>query len=179
MNVTASPMPLTINGKEYQITPLSDQSSHGVTQWLRADLMKSAWLAEQEVNKAGESGAEFAKVILQACLGVEWTDANGTAVLRTDRGLARLLVESLRPTVAGITQTMAIDLLKADGAKGEFWDVFLAVNDFEEVDDTIEKKKLDPRDNAGRALSGTAPKDGEATNGTGNANPNTTKPAGC
>ena len=118
-------MPLTIDGTEYQITPLSDQATHNITMWLRGSLMKSAYMAEQEINKEGGNGAEFAKTIIQACLQVEWSDNNGTAVLRTDTGLARLLVESLKPTVAGITQNKAAELLKVEGAKGEFWDCLL------------------------------------------------------
>ena len=85
-------MPLTIDGNEYQITPLSDQASHSVTQWLRADLMASSWMAEGAIQQRGGNAQPFAKSILQACLDVQWTDRNGAAVLRTDRGLSLSLI---------------------------------------------------------------------------------------
>ena len=182
MNVTASPMPLVIDGTEYLITPLSDQATQNITMWLRGSLMKSAYMAEKEINKEGGNGAEFAKTIIQACLQVEWSDNNGTAVLRTDTGLARLLVESLKPTVAGITQNKAAELLKVEGAKGEFWDVFLAVNDLVQVseDDSLKKK----RDNsvqpeAGGTVQGTVDKQGGAAERPSKANPNPARRNSC
>ena len=182
MNVTASPMPLIINDHEYLISPLSDQATQNITMWLRGSLMKSAYMAEQEINKEGGNGAKFAKTIIQACLQVEWSDNNGTAVLRTDTGLARLLVESLKPTVAGITQNKAAELLKVEGAKGEFWDVFLAVNDLVQVseDDSLKKK----RDNSvqpatGGVVQGAVGKGPSVANGTSKANPNPTRASSC
>ena len=182
MNVTASPMPLVIDGTEYLITPLSDQATQNITQWLRGSLMKSAYMAEKEINKEGGNGAEFAKTIIQACLQVEWSDNNGTAVLRTDTGLARLLVESLKPTVAGITQNKAAELLKVEGAKGEFWDVFLAVNDLVQVseDDSLKKK----RDNSvqpasGGTIQGTVDEQGSAAERPSKANPNPARRNSC
>ena len=143
MNVTASPMPLVVNGKEYTICPLSDYASHSVTQWLRADLMSSAWMAEKKVNTQGGNGAELATTVIQAALQIEWTDNSGVAVLRSDAGLSRLLCESLKPSMSGITQSKAAAILKStDEVKQEFWDIFLAVNDLIEVeDDGLEKKK--------------------------------------
>lgn len=169
-------MPLMIDGTEYQISPLSDQASHGVTQWLRADVMSSAWMAEQEVNRRGGNGAELAKSIIQAVLQVEWTDKNGAAVLRGDRGLARLLMESLKPTVAGITESKAASLLKSEeGVKTKFWDTFLMVNDYQEVDGDALKKKSDAVHGDAGATVSLAMDDGkEASGGTSNANANPT-----
>ena len=182
MNTTASPMPLTIDGTEYQISPLSDQASHGVTQWLRADVMASAWMAEQEVNRRGGNGAELAKAIIQAVLQVEWTDQNGAAVLRGDRGLARLLLESLKPTVAGITEKKAASLLKSEeGVKTKFWDTFLMVNDLQEVDDgDAPKKKSDAvHGDAGATVPAPMADGKEASGRVGDANPNPTGAGNC
>ena len=181
MNTTASPMPLTIDGTEYQITPLSDQASHNITLWLRSDVMASAWMAEQEVNRRGGNGAELAKAIIQAVLQVEWTDQNGAAVLRGDRGLARLLLESLKPTVAGITEKKAASLLSGEGVKTQFWDTFLMVNDLQEVDDgdALKKKSDAVHGDAGATVPTTMADGKEASGGIGNANANSTGTGNC
>jgi len=182
MNITASPMPLEIGGTEYLLHPLSDQASHNISLWLRADVMSSAWMAEQEVNRRGGKGADLAKAIIQAVLQVEWTDQNGAAVLRGDRGLARLLLESLKPTVAGITEKKAASLLKSEeGVKTKFWDTFLMVNDLQEVDDgdALKKKSDAVLGDAGATLSTTMADGKEASGGTGNANANPTGTGNC
>ena len=177
MNVTASPIPITVDGTEYQIHPLTDQASHNITQWLRADLMASAWLAEGSIQQRGGNPQPFAKSILQACLDVQWTDKNGAAVLRTDRGLSRLLLESLKPSVPGITQNMTAALLKVEGTKDDFWRTFLAVNDFEEVDESFEKKKRRQDGNEGGAIHASVQDSQNPADGPGTSDTDPVKPA--
>ena len=156
MNITASPIPLVVGEKEFQLSPLSDQASHALTQWVRADLMASAWMAEGTLRKDPKctDSEEFRKSIMQAALGVEWTDEGGTAILKSPVGLSRLLVESLRPTTPGVTQRMAMAILAVEGVPDAFWDLFLMVNDLQELDGEVSKKKADTvQSDAGGNLS--------------------------
>jgi len=138
-------MPLVVGDKEYQITPLSDQASHALTQWVRADLMASAWIAETKLREDPDcvDSGKFRKSIMQAALDVEWSDENGTVVLRSKMGQVRLLMESLRPTFPGITQGIASGILAVEGVADQFWDTFLLVNDLQELDPDDSKKKAD------------------------------------
>ena len=199
MNITGSPATWTVGESEYQITPLSDQASHSVSLWVRSDLMQSAYMAQERMRNdpdvSTKQADDFKKSIVQAALEIEWTDKNGSLVLRTDLGLARLLVESLRPTVASITQAGALSILKprdedgklmreeSERRKTEFWDLFMAVNDLKEVDPqdvgSGEKKNSDGSPETGGNLQLSLEEEGDSSEPSSEADADATGVGGC
>lgn len=164
MNLTASPQPVTLQGVEYTIKPLSDEADHNVTQWVRSELLAITYAARNKVAELGENPDEFVKSIVSEIRKVEWMDDEGASVLRTKFGMARVLLESIKPTHAGASQLGCVAML-ADPTEAEiFWQTFLMVNDLSEIDDdstdAIQKKS---KDSSGEA-SGTVHEDtGEAS----------------
>jgi len=197
MNITGSPATWTVGESEYQITPLSDQASHSVSLWVRSDLMQSAYMAQDRMRSdpdvSTQQADDFKKAIVQAALEIEWTDENGSLLLRTDMGLARLLVESLRTTMANITQAKALTILKprdeegkllreeSEKRKTEFWDLFMAVNDLKEIDpsDTEKKNRTEPREEAGGHLPPSLGEEGDSSERSSEADADTTGDGGC
>ena len=186
MNITGASAPITLQGKEYQITPLSDQARGALTQWVRSDLMAVTMKAKQSLYKDPDVTTDalegMAKSIIQAVQQVEWLDDNGSAVIRTRLGMARLLLESLKPTVAAITEAKCVALLKDADESELFWETFLMVNDMQEVEvgegesGSIEKKK---RTEAGDVRKNPEPSPELNALDAGEANADPTGSTGC
>jgi hypothetical protein len=95
--LTAAPMPVTIGGKEYRMSPLSDKLHQTMTNWARAKFVEIAVEAAKMLDE--ENRKEIMSVALRDACKFEWNSANGAGI-------------ELATSLAGVTQLCFLSFRK-------------------------------------------------------------------
>ena len=120
---TAAPIDVTVDGKQYTLTPLSDRSNCELDNWLRARIVAvaRASLDEDASEKVKKETMERA---FDHALKTSWL-LNSDALLRTPDGVLRFVFQLLRPAHPNLTMEELAGMLRRDpDALGRVMDAF-------------------------------------------------------
>lgn len=151
MNVTASPIPIDINGKEYLLKPLSDDAIQQVSNWVRGSFIAS--VRESLVDAPAQEWTRSMELAFKTSQSIDWLSEEGQKAILTLDGQAKLLHVSLVPTTVGITYAKCRDMFYTKDDAGnrvpngdvleDFADKFGLVNDLQIDDSDDPSKKKD------------------------------------
>jgi hypothetical protein len=108
--VTAASFPITLAGKEYRLSPLSDRDNSELTNWLRASFIQMA-RDSLPGNATQQERDETLAVAMREARGISWFSREGAKVMRSLEGVARVVWQSLRKEHPELTPEQVREML--------------------------------------------------------------------
>jgi hypothetical protein len=94
-DVTSSPRPIRLGGKEYLMSPLSDRDIEELDQWLKSKVIQMAIDAIPQ-NASDQICRSVLDSANRVAMEISWMSPEGARQMRTLDGMARLFWQSIK-----------------------------------------------------------------------------------
>lgn len=101
--LTAAPVPFSIDGVEYKMHPMTDAVHAELDRWVQLKVIKASELSDDLETR--RIGVEVASV-------ATWRGKYGAALSRTDEGVARYMLASMRQSHPGVQLSTVLAWVK-------------------------------------------------------------------
>lgn len=106
----ASPKPVTFNGREYLMSPLSQGDIGALDQWLRSRVMATQ-RASFDPSMTPEQRDQAERAALGYAMGLTWMSGEGARLMSTVEGWSRIIWQSLVKNHPKLTHGEVVDFL--------------------------------------------------------------------
>ena len=109
-DVTAAAWPVYLGGQEYFLSPLSDEDNEELNNWLRASFIQMARESLPD-GATREEREETLGIALREARALSWFSHDGSRVVKTIDGVARVLWQSLKKRHPDLTHARVRKLI--------------------------------------------------------------------
>lgn len=115
--VTAAPHPVTLGGKQYMMSPMSDKDMDEINNWLRSTVIDMARRSIPEDATKSER-EEMLGVALDRARRLSWMSGEGARLIAEPEGIMRVLHACLRKNHPNLTFQELWDSVVSESADG-------------------------------------------------------------
>lgn len=126
-HITAAPVPLRMDGKEYTARPLQDIQIEALNQWVRAEYIRNVRRSFTPDMKQEDRESEM-RVAQHTSAGLVWMSGLGAQLMRSPYGFGRVVYEMIHADHPTVTHDEVVRLMHKVENLEEATDAFNRLN---------------------------------------------------